>query len=210
MYSAFGTSKAVSAICFDFTICPVCSDKIFRTLRKLTYVHTPTHVNILGTPFSSSTFGTRLAVIVTTTDHTYFHSRPHSNATSFLQCNKGVGFPGSFGPTITGWHALPSNTWGKHLKISVGERLTNHSAQRWTMCSHCVTSLGSNWLQVIDACMHHTTSACDVTWHNFFFWDRFCPSRKGGTGIGGSVHPIESPWSDWVGCFLLLCTNGLR
>ena len=51
---------------------------------------------------SSSTLGTRLAVTVTTTGHTHFHSRPHSNATSFLQNNKGVGFPGSVGPTITG------------------------------------------------------------------------------------------------------------
>ena len=66
----------------------------------------------LGIPFS--TLGTRPSVAVTTTDHTHFHSRPHSNATSFLQCNKGVGFPGSFGPKITGQCTLPSNSNGEH------------------------------------------------------------------------------------------------
>ena len=138
VYSAFGTSKAVSAICFDFTICPVCSDKIFRTLRKLTYVHTPTHVNILGTPFSSSTFGTRLAVTVTTTDHTHFHSRPHSNTTSFLQWNKGVGCaldPRSQADTLC------LQPLGKHWRTFVGKWLTNCNGQCWTMCSHCVTKL---------------------------------------------------------------------
>ena len=101
--------------------------------------------HVLGTPFPPLP-SERGYLWLTTIDHTHFLSRPHSNANSFLQCNKGLGFPDSFGPTITGWFTLPSNTWGKHLKTSMGKWLTTHSWQRWTMCSHCVTSLGSNWL----------------------------------------------------------------
>ena len=70
--------------------------RLFVPLLVMSYVKVDT-----GYCWSILCFGNQ-ASCVTTTGHTHFHSRPHSNATSFLQNNKGVGFPGSVGLTITG------------------------------------------------------------------------------------------------------------
>ena len=97
--SAIGTNKAVtareplagfaglmcswSAMCLmcswlavrlEFTVCPVCCDTEFQWgIRKCPH---PPMQQILA----------MLAVSMTTIDHTHFHSRPHFNVTSFLQC----------------------------------------------------------------------------------------------------------------------------